>query len=286
MQPRISVVIATRDRADALGASLRKLESLPDRPRVIVVDNGSGDGTGDRVRHDHPEVRLIALEENLGAAARNLGVEAADTAYVAFSDDDSWWSPGSLGCAADRFDAHPKLALIAAQVLVGPDEVLDPTCAEMARSPLPRCDDLPGPPVLGFLACGAVARRSSFLEVGGFEARFGVGGEEQLLAIDLASAGWGLAYCDDIVAHHHPASSAPRPGRRRRQCRNDLWSLWLRRPLGSALRMTVRAVARTAFDPVALAAFGDAMRGLPWVVRSRRPVPAEVEVWLRRLGHY
>src|SRR4051794_32357037 len=211
MDLRISVVIATRDRRVHLGRTLDRLQSLPESPSIVLVDHGSSDGTAEYVRRAHPEVRLIALGENLGAAARTLGVAEARSPYVAFSDDDSWWAPGALACASDRFDAHRRLGLLAARVLVGPGETIDPSCAMMAASPLPTRADLPGPSVLGFLACGAVVRRSAFLEAGGFEARFGVGGEEELLAMDLAAAGWGLAYCKDVVAHHHPTSCGPRP---------------------------------------------------------------------------
>src|SRR5206468_1912268 len=83
----------------------------------------------------------------------------------------------------------PRMALLAARVLVGPAAVIDPTCEAMARSPLPPRADSPGPSILGFLACGAVVRRSAFLAVGGFAGRFGVGGGEELLGIDLALAG-------------------------------------------------------------------------------------------------
>jgi GT2 family glycosyltransferase len=281
----MSVVIATRDRLANLGRTLDRLRALSESPRIILVDNGSRDGTAEFVRREYPEVRLIVLGDNLGAAARTIGVREAGSPYVAFSDDDSWWAPGALGRAADRLDASPRLGLLAARVLVGPAGVLDPTCATMAASPLSPGADLPGPSVLGFLACGAVVRRSAFLEAGGFEVRFGVGGEEELLAIDLAAAGWRLAYCEDVVAHHHPGSAGPRPGRSRVQCRNALWSTWLRRPLRSALRRTARIAASGFLDPDVRAAFRDALTGLPWVLRHRRPVPPEVERALRALGH-
>jgi hypothetical protein len=56
---------------------------------------------------------------------------------------------------------------------------------------VPDLPDLPGPPVLGFIACGGIVRRAAFLEVGGFNSRLGVGGEEELLAVDLTARGWG-----------------------------------------------------------------------------------------------
>jgi GT2 family glycosyltransferase len=244
MDCRISLVIVTRNRRVALGRTLEQLLALPESPQVVVVDNASSDGTAEFVRLAHPRVELIVLPENLGAAARTLGVRAAETPYVAFSDDDSWWKPGSLSKIADTFDVHPRLALVAACVLVGQEKIVDPVCMAMASSPLPAGTGLHGPAVLGFVSCGAAIRRAAFLDVGGFEARYGVGGEEELLAIDLAAAGWSLVYCRDVIAYHHPDASGPRPGRRRLEARNALWSLWLRRPLTSVIRQTARPCCR------------------------------------------
>jgi GT2 family glycosyltransferase len=281
--PRVAVVIVTRDRLRDLPGTLERLRALPEAPRIVVVDNASSDGTVEAIRERYPDVDLIALDQNRGAAGRTAGVRRVDTPYVAFSDDDSWWAPGALARAADLLDRYPRLAVVAARVLVGPERRLDPTCAEMASSPLETAQDLPGPAVLGFIACGAVVRRSAYLQVGGFDVRFGVGGEEELLAVDLAAAGWGLSYVDEVVAHHHPSPSR-NPGRRRGSVtRNALWSAWLRRPLSSALRRTV-ALARPALGDAAVrSGLVEALRGLPRVVRARRVVPPVVESSLRTL---
>ena len=63
---------------------------------MILVDNGSTDGTVAAVRDARPDLRVVRLGTNRGAPARNLGVRLAATPYVAFADDDSWWSPGAL----------------------------------------------------------------------------------------------------------------------------------------------------------------------------------------------
>jgi GT2 family glycosyltransferase len=280
----VSVVIATRNRGPELLGTLARLRALPERPPVVVVDNGSTDGTAELVRAHHPGVRVVGLRRNQGAAARTVGARLVDSPYVAFSDDDSWWAPGALGRATDLLDRHPRLAVLAARVLVGPEERLDPVCAEMAHSPLGRAADLPGPSVLGFIACGAVVRRSAFLQVGGFHARLGVGGEEELVSVDLAARGWGLAYVDAVVAHHHPSPSRDPSGRRRVQVRNALWSAWLRRPLGGAARQTAQLAALALHQRGATSGLLLAMLGLPWVLRERRPVPEELEAALRSLA--
>ena len=279
------MVLATRDRRDSLLASIRRLQGLPERPPVIVVDNGSQDGSVEALRSTHPDVDVVALGRNLGAPARNIGVARAATPYVAFADDDSWWAPGSLDRAADLLDANSRLGLVAARILVGPEQREDPTTAAMAHSPLPSVDGLPGPPVLGFLACGAVVRRSSFLEVGGFDDLLFFLGEEERVALDLASRGWHLVYAHDVVAHHHPGSVADRTGRRRRQLRNQALTAWLRRPLRLAVRRTVDlAVLAARGDTEARGALTEVVIRLPRALRRRVPLPRAVELAVRGLG--
>src|SRR5918996_4072741 len=282
---RVAVVIATRNRGTELVGTLTRLLTLDEQPPIVVVDNASTDGTADLVRTHYPGVRVVGLRRNRGAAARTVGARLVDSPYVAFSDDDSWWAPGALSRAGDLLDRHPRLAVLAARVLVGPSERLDPVCEEMAHSPLPPAPDLPGPSVLGFIACGAVVRRAAVLEVGGFDVRLGVGGEEELLSIDLAARGWGLAYVAEVVAHHHPSPSRDPSGRRRVQVRNALWSAWLRRPLGGAARQTAHLAALALHQPGARSGILLALLGLPWVLRERRPVQPELEAALRSLAN-
>jgi N-acetylglucosaminyl-diphospho-decaprenol L-rhamnosyltransferase len=283
MHPRVSIVVASHNRRDQLLASVPRHLELPERPRVIVVDDGSTDGTVEALEAAHPEVDCIRLERNVGAAARNVGVSAADTDYVAFSDDDSWWEPGALTAAADLLDAHPSLALIQAHIVVGPEARDDDICHEMAATPLPR-DEHPGHPILSFVAAAAVVRREAFLEVGGFNERLGIGGEEELLGWDLAGAGWRLAYVPEIRGHHHPPPPAPggRPLRRELGIRNTLWTTWLRRPAGAATRRTLRSLRRFPLDRVTARAIGRAVAGVPWVLRERQVSPPDVER-MRRL---
>jgi GT2 family glycosyltransferase len=281
---RIATVTITRDRAAELACSLERLNGLQERPQVIVVDNASRDETLAVVRERFSATTLIALERNLGAAARNVGVQATKSPYVAFSDDDSWWSDGALRRGADLLDANPRLALVAARILVGSAQTLDPTCAVMAESPLGPVPGVPGRAVLGFLACGAIVRRSAFEAVGGFRPRDGVGGEEQLLAVDLADAGHQLAYVPDVTAHHHPARRCSDAGARRYQLmRNDLWFAWLRRSLVRALAQTGSLAAAAVGDVHARAALVAALRGAPRILAERRPVSRSLERDLRLL---
>ena len=283
MQSSVTIVVATRDRRASLLRTLDRLCDLPERPPVVVVDNGSRDGTADAVRARHPDVEMVEAGRNLGGAARTLGARRSQTPFVAFADDDSWWAPGSLRRAAALLHDHPQLAVVAARVLVGDEEREDPTSAAMFASPLTADPGLPGHAVLGFLACGAVVRRAAFLDADGFHPRLGVGGEEQLLALDLARAGWSLAYVPDVVAYHHPAPARNVHRRRAVELRNALWVAWLRRPLRRALAASVELLQRAAGDEAAREAVRAALAGLPWALAARRPLPAWLEQDVRTL---
>jgi GT2 family glycosyltransferase len=278
----VGVVIATRNRQDSLRRTLRELLALPEQPPIIVVDNGSTDATPAVARA--AGVQVIEMRRNIGPAARTVGARALDTDAIAFADDDSWWAPGALAVASRLLREHPLLGLIAARILVGPAQRLDPTCAVMARSPLARAPGQPGIPILGFIACGAVVRRTAYLEVGGFQPRFRIGGEESLLALDLAAAGWQLAYVPDIVAHHHPSGQAGGRGQRpAAEVCNLLWMTWMRRAARPALATTLTVGVRSLRDGQ-VGAVAAALKGLPWALRRRRALPAELERAAQLLG--
>lgn len=278
-----AVVIATRNRVEELCVSLGHLSGLPERPEIVVVDNGSSDGTPEVVRGQFPDVSVLELEQNCGAAARNAGAQALSGEHVAFCDDDSWWAPGSLPKAADLLEAYPWLGLVAGTVLNGDRAEPDPTCSQMAKSPLGQPAGLPGPRILGFMACGAVVRRQAFLEAGGFHPRFGVGGEEQLLALSMAAMGWDLAYVDELVVRHHPSPVRNRDRRTSVLTRNHLWTTWLRRPPDRVASETATVLVDSLTRPAARRGIAEALRGLPWVMRQRQRVPDGVEAMVRRL---
>lgn len=278
----LGVVVATRNRAFSLLASLERLASVDGAPPVLVVDNASTDGTPEIVRFRFPQVEVVALERNQSAAARNIGVEKLGCRYIAFCDDDSWWAPGSLVLAAQILDTYPRLGLLTGRVLLEPSGVDDPVCDAMSKSPLRPRQPLPGPSVLGFIACGAVVRRGAFLQAGGFQERYGVGGEEELLAIDMAAQGWGLSYVPEVIAHHQPSSHRDRRRRDDIVARNALWTTWLRRPLHVALLRTARFAASALASRSARRVVW-AAAGIPWILRNRRVVPGWLEQDLRGL---
>jgi glycosyltransferase involved in cell wall biosynthesis len=281
-QPAYTVVIITRDRRRELEHTLEQMTALPGAPPVIVVDNASADGSAAAAER-FAGVQVIRAARNLGAVGRNLAVDRVRTPYVAFCDDDIWWEPDGPGRAAALLDAHPRLASVTARILVEPGGHEDPITPELRHSPVPAPAWLPGPALLSILAGASMLRVSAFRAAGGFSARLWLGGEEELLALDLAAAGWWMCWHPDVVVHH--AASLARDSRERRMLgiRNTLWTAWLRRPVPGAARHTMAVLRSVPRDRASGVAVARAVRGLPWVLRERRVIPPAVEAGLRLL---
>ncbi|MDQ7977611.1 glycosyltransferase [Paraburkholderia sp. SARCC-3016] len=298
--PRISVVVLTHDRAGQLVGTLARLASLPEQPPVIVADNASRDETVKLVDMLFPQVRVVQCGTDLGAAGRNRAVACVRTDYVAFCDDDSWWEPGSLALAVKLLDGAPQVAVLNARVVTGESGALDPRCRSMAASPLaaPGC---PAAAVTSYIAGACVFRTAVFRAVGGYERRFGVGGEEALVALDVLDAGHTIAYCNELTVRRgvfasDTAAALDRFGRRRTdrhdspddacgsedalqrrvQARNAAWVAWLRLPWRDVGRSTCAALATFAHEHTLWRDGAAMIAGLPWALVNRHRVNAQV----------
>jgi glycosyltransferase involved in cell wall biosynthesis len=310
--PRISVVVLTHDRAGQLVGTLARLASLPEQPPVIVADNASHDDTVKLVDMLFPQVRVVQCGADLGAAGRNRAVACVRTDYVAFCDDDSWWEPGSLALAVKLLDGAPRVAVLNARVMTGENGALDPRCRLMAGSALTAAG-CPGPgfaagvssglgPIIATYIAGAcVFRTAVFRAVGGYERRFGIGGEEALVALDVLDAGHTIAYCNELTVRRSASApvttaAADKPRRRRGDkrlapddtchnedalqkrvlARNAAWVAWMRLPWRDVGRSMCGALATFAHEHT-LWRDGKAMiGGLPWAWVNRHRVNAQV----------
>jgi GT2 family glycosyltransferase len=282
-----SFVIASRDRAEELATTVARLLDTTDCP-IIVVDNDSQDDSVavlNRIAAGAAgRLLVIELDTNRGAVGRNVGVAAARTPYVAFSDDDSWWMPEAPAMGADLFDRYPTLGLLAARTIVWPQRKEDPFTHVLASSPLGHRPELPGPSVLGFMSCASMVRKRAFEAAGGFSDILHFRGEEQLLAVDLAALGWDLCFYPDLVAVHQPsARRATTAAQHARELRNAVLTTWLRRPMTKCLTATGALLLAGLRDREHARGAVEAIARLPDVVSERRPLPASVEQALAAL---
>lgn len=280
----VSVIIAAYDAAgtiEAAVASIRAQTRLP--AEVIVVDDGSSDGTADLVRRFDCGVplRLIAQPNAGPAAARNRGAAEASGEWIAFLDADDAWAPCRLETQLRAAALHPDVALWCSATAN-----LDEPADEDRGSPgaASRCD---APAELAFrrlsvpefarhnpVATSTVlVRRSAFGAAGGFDAQFR-GPEDYDLWMRILAAGVGGARLDASLAFYRnrPGSLSmddrrflPQvlrvldkafaaggalsawPGLRRRARANQFWNAsWMafhRGARGRALALLARALA-------------------------------------------
>jgi GT2 family glycosyltransferase len=259
----VSVVIVNYRGADdtctAL-ASLRDLRWPRDRLEVIVVDNGSGDGSVERITEEHPDVRVLALEENGGfAAGCNAGAQAASGQYLAFLNNDARPDPGWISAAVDVLDRDGSIACVASKVLDWDGELVDFVDAGLGfyghgfKIHAGERDD-PAydreADVLFATGAAMVARASTFRAVGGFDERYFLFFEDVDLGWRFWLLGSRVRYVPaSLVFHrHHRTVGALDPAEEEFLLeRNALYTIFknyddhnLNRALAGALLLAVR----------------------------------------------
>jgi GT2 family glycosyltransferase len=191
---------------------------LPDE--VIVVDNGSTDGTAAHVRERFPDVRVVELGRNTGfAGGANAGFRTAGTEVVALANQDVRLQPDWLERTCRALDGAPRAASVATKMLDLADPSLlydtgdilrrDGVCEQRGR--FERDDgrfDEPGE-VFGACAGAALYRRDAVLSLGGFEERFFLYLEDADLALRLRLAGWTCVYEPAVALHAGEGSGTP-----------------------------------------------------------------------------
>lgn len=207
-EPTIAVVVSTFRRCELLPELVAALEAQDLEPgayEVVLVDNGSGDGTWDALRAEVARTPLamaaIRLGHNRGPApGRNAGVAHTRAPLVAITDDDCLPTPGWLGGVRAAFDG-------------GADVVQGTVRAD------PRTVDQMGPwdhtiwvtpPTPFFETCNVAYRRTAFDRAGGFDEDDPLlhpptgraFGEDACLAWEVQRTGGTAAYAPDAVVHH------------------------------------------------------------------------------------
>ena len=108
---------------------------------VIVVDNGSTDGSVWAVQEQFPEATVITLPVNEGfARANNIGIRASRGKYVLLLNSDTYLRNDALGMMFDFFEKHPDTGLLGGKVL-NADGSLQPSCLEFQEQKQYKTDD-------------------------------------------------------------------------------------------------------------------------------------------------
>lgn len=158
----VTVVIPAKNRAHMVGRAVDSIMAQTVAPRrVLVVDDGSSDGTGE-VAERHG-AHVIRIDQSGGSGpARNRGVEAAESSWVAFLDSDDFWHPGHLAGLRAHAAGHVLLAAPARQ---GDRVIGNVRGRTMHLSPASLLD--PGNPIV---TSGAAVRKDALVAAGLFRA--------------------------------------------------------------------------------------------------------------------
>jgi GT2 family glycosyltransferase len=212
------------NRRDLLQACLQSLkrQQINQPVEVVVVDNGSNDGSPEMVlneRGNNPLIRVVLNRENRGfCAANNQGFAASDTEFVALLNNDAEAEPGWLAALASAFEGRPDVGMAASKILVHEDparidkvgHLIYPDgqnrgrgTGELDRGQYDRIEEVLWPD-----GCAAMYRRSMLDQIrldqiGGFDEDFFAYADDAELGLRARIAGWKCLYMPGAVVRHH-----------------------------------------------------------------------------------
>ena len=298
-EPRVGVVVVSYNPGADLARCVQALKKQTLAPhRVIVVDNGSGDGSLASLGPSTGDREVLALGRNTGfACGANRGIErAADCDWIALLNPDAFPEPGWLEALVRHARERPEFALLASRQLRADDPSrLDGAGDVYAVSGLawrrffdrPATDAAPlAEEVFSPCAAAALYRRDALVDAGGLDESYFCYFEDVDLAFRMRLRGHRCLYVPEAVVHHvgsavsgqHSAFSLYHGHR------NLVWTWWKNMPgpllaaylphhLALIAVSLVHFAGRGLFRPV-LRAKVDALRGLGAVLRQRRRVQA------------
>ena len=302
MSPRVTVVIPNWNGERFLSTCLGSLRRQSyDDFDMVLVDNGSTDGSVAFARDNFPEISVLPLPENLGfSAAVNAGILASETEHVALLNNDTETDPKWLEALVEAADSYPEAGFFASKLVDFADRrVLDGAGDVLRRSGLPyrlghgepdggRYDKTAF--VFGACAGAAMYRRGMLDDVGLFDEDFFANCEDGDLSFRAQLAGYRCLYVPGSVVYHMGSATF---GRRsatstRLGTRNSLCLLVKNLPAplvpgflpfilaGQLTRLVVTAATSTL--RAHLEGLAGALRLLPLMVRKRREIQKRRQV--------
>jgi len=214
---RVAVVVLNWNGWRDTIACLESLRHMDVVPRVVVVDNGSTDGSQDRIRAEAPGAQLVQLPSNRGfSRGMNAGIaaalrEAPWVDYVWVLNNDTLVEPSTLSRMVTLGDSDPRIGVVGGRLVdadgsgriqaMGGGHInrwLGTTSTHLAPSS-EACDHLVGASLL--------VRRALLRQVGGFDERYFFYLEDTDLSLRARRAGWRLAVAQDATVIHRRGAS-------------------------------------------------------------------------------
>ena len=221
--PSASVIIPTLNRRDMLK---RVIDSVLDQSvpvEVLVMDDGSTDGTAEMVRDEYPDVTIQPAEESRGPTfRRNAAAAVATTPYLFTLDDDcELVDANTIADTLQAFD-HPRIGGVTLPFInVRQDDEI--------RTAAPDAEDCY---IAGSYWGGMIAfRRDAFQAIGGYREALYMHGEESDLSIRMLNAGYVIRLGRVVPLHHHESATRNRPLIHRLGPQNQVLFVWHNVPM-------------------------------------------------------
>jgi N-acetylglucosaminyl-diphospho-decaprenol L-rhamnosyltransferase len=216
--PSADIVVPVHNGWELTKRCLELLEAQTLPHTVIVCDNGSTDGTPQRVRAAFPDARVLELGGNLGfTVACNRGVQAGSAEIVVLLNNDVECRPDFLERLVAELRDDPRAGSAAALLLTAGEQhiesfglAVDPTLAGYPRlrgAPAHEAQS-ESPVLVGPSGAAGAYRRTSWNDVGGLDEGVRFYGEDVDLALRLRAAGWPTTAVSSAVAVHLGSASA------------------------------------------------------------------------------
>jgi GT2 family glycosyltransferase len=278
----VTVLIVAWDRKQDTLETIKSVhEQAYEDFEIVVVDNGSRDGTVEAVHQAYPAVRVIALDRNVGiAAGRNAGIASARGDIVLCLDSDASLGHDTLTHVVQKFQADPALGVINSKIVNAYTRQFD-QIAGWAYTEKNKADQDREFLSFSFSEGGCAIRKEVFDKVGLFWDLLFFGSEGQEFGLRVWDAGYKILYCPEAVVYHRVSPERRIAGGSLDYLlfRNALfiyllrypcWMLMFYVPLKTAA-VLVRATRRGYLRDV-LPAFSDVVRQLPSLWKQRRPI--------------
>jgi GT2 family glycosyltransferase len=294
-QPTVTIVIPSWNGKDDLAESLPSITAQKYPADIVVVDNGSTDGSVEYLKDRWPEVAIVALKQNTGfTGACNRGIEAASGELVALVNNDVELPPAWLGELVAAVQRHPDAASVCGKVFYASerDKLEAAGCMASWHGQLVKRGERTADTgqydteeeVLFAYGAAALFRRSVFLRTGGFDDSFFAYQEEADWGIRAQLAGWSCWYVPTAVCYHYGGTTSQKMGdfARRQSERNNLWLITKDYPLTKLFMKAPKVwlfmldklftASRDGWLGTLLKAWGRALLGMPRILLARRQV--------------
>ncbi len=224
----ISIIIVNWNRIDDMRETLKSLESQTYRNyEIVVVDNGSTDGSENKLPLEFPKIHLISLDENLGCEEGfNIGMENSNGDIFFYLDSDASLDNDVLEKTAKEFLENKNLGIL-------DPRIINPHSSQIINEPKY------WPKKNHFTGCAAAIRRSVIDEIGMRPSEYFIYTSEPDICLRTINAGFEIKHFSSIVAYHRES-----PTKRLSKkffyyfTRNGLWLIWKFYPVLPAIKET------------------------------------------------